>query len=90
MKKEEKITNSFADTAKATAHFAPNRLCLHFTFSYHECTHFACPSFMKNEHYLHSLSVHTLFLDQFRFCTFVLYFKLQDCVHICTVQVYTR
>ena len=68
----------------------PNRVCLHFTFSYHVCTHFVWLNFLKNEHYLLTLSVHTLCLYQFCFCTFVLYFNLQDCVHICTVQVYTR
>ena len=57
----------------------PNRVCLHFSFSYHECTHFACPSFLKNEHYLITLSVHTLCLDQFCFCTFVYTSTLCKC-----------
>ena len=64
---------------KATARFAPNRVCLHFTFSYHVCTHFAWPSFLKNEHYLLTLSVHTLCFDQFRFCTFVYTSTLCKC-----------
>ena len=79
MKKKENIANSFADTAKATAHFGPNKVCLHFTFSYHVCTHFSWPSFLKNEHYLLTLSVHTLCLDQFCFCTFVYTSTLCKC-----------
>ena len=55
-----KIAKSFVDTAKATARFAPNRVCLYFTFSYHVCTHFAWPSFLKYKHCLFTLSVHTL------------------------------
>ena len=53
----EKFQISFADTAKATAVFDPNRVCVHFTFYCVECTHFAW-------------SVHT-YVDAWIICTAV-------------------
>ena len=86
----EKIAYFFADTAKATARFAPNRVCLHFTCIYHECTHFAWPSFLKKEYYLVTLSVHTLWLDQFSFCTFFTLFQSPGlCTHLHCASVHS-
>ena len=44
-------------------------------------------------HYIHTFVVHTLCLDQLYCCTFILkssLCSLGDCVHNCTVHLYTR
>jgi hypothetical protein len=49
------------------------------------------PVCCTTRHFLYTLVVHTLCLDQLYYCTFILGLcSLWDCVHKCTVQVYTR